>query len=158
MKQRSTSFLRSVLFCLVAATLALCVFGLPSIANEAAEHFSTLIYLPAIIGAYLAAIPFFWAICQAFKLLNYFDKSSAFSRVSVEAIKHIKYSAAFMSLFFALGLPLVYKLADESDAPGVMVLGLIVTITPFVVSVFASILEKIFKNALELKAENDLTV
>ena len=40
---------------------------------------------------YVAAIPFFVALYQAFKLLSYIDKNQAFSELSVKALKKIKY-------------------------------------------------------------------
>jgi len=43
-----------------------------------------------LIIMYAAAIPFYTALYQAFKLLNYIDKNQAFSQISVKALMNIK--------------------------------------------------------------------
>jgi len=55
-------------------------------------------------------------------------------------------------------LPLFYQIADEEDAPGVIVIGLIIPCVSFVVAVFAAVLQKLLRNAVDMKSENDLTV
>ena len=158
MKQVSTLFLEGVIFLIAIAVMALCVFGLPAIAREAAEHFPKLIYLSFLIGVYTAAIPFYIALHQALLLLSYADKNEALSEPSILALRNIKFCAIAIGACFMFALPLVYKVADLEDAPGVMALGLVVTGAPFVVATFAAVLEKIFRKAVEVKSENDLTV
>lgn len=55
-------------------------------------------------------------------------------------------------------MPLIYEMAQEADAPGLIVLGLVMTCAPIVIAVFAAVLQKLLKNAIEIKSENDLTV
>ncbi|MDM5326781.1 helix-turn-helix domain-containing protein [Neobacillus sp. CF12] len=48
---------------------------------------------------YVSAIPFYFALYQAFTLLSYIDKNKAFSEISVKALKKIKnYAAANLSI------------------------------------------------------------
>jgi biopolymer transport protein ExbB/TolQ len=50
-------------------------------------------------------------------------------------------------------------IADEGeDIAGVISLGLMLTFTSLVIAVFAAVLQKLLKNAIDIKSENDLTV
>lgn len=55
-------------------------------------------------------------------------------------------------------VPLLYPIAEEDDAPGLLIYGFLFACIPFVVSVFAAVLEKLFQNAVDIKYENDLTI
>ncbi len=61
-KQASTIFLRLVVFIIGILILALCIFGLPWIAKQAAGYYHAHLLYPALIGIYLTAIPFFFAL------------------------------------------------------------------------------------------------
>ncbi|MNC71843.1 hypothetical protein D3C75_1228060 [compost metagenome] len=56
------------------------------------------------------------------------------------------------------GLPLFYLMAEKDDAPGIIVIGLVIIFASMVIAVFAAVLQKLLKEAIELKLENDLTV
>ena len=69
--------------------LALCIFLVPELANIAAKllpEFAFIKYLVFIVFD-ASAIPFYFALYQAFKLLRYIDKNKAFSELSVKALK-----------------------------------------------------------------------
>ncbi|MGG1314075.1 DUF2975 domain-containing protein [Cohnella laeviribosi] len=157
-EQGSTIFLKGVVFLMGIAVLALCIFGLPGIANEAAEHYPELVYLPVLIVVYTAAIPFFFALHQTLKLLNYIDKNKAFSDSSVKALKNIKNCAITISILYVAVMPLLYLMAQEDDAPGIVALGLVFIFASIVIAVFAAVLQKLLKNAIDIKSENDLTI
>jgi Protein of unknown function (DUF2975) len=55
-------------------------------------------------------------------------------------------------------LPLFYIFAEVDDAPGVIFVGLVVPFASMVISVFAAVLQKLLKEAIDIKSENDLTV
>ena len=55
-------------------------------------------------------------------------------------------------------VPLLYPIAVGYHALGLLILGFLFACIPFVVSVFAAVLEKLFQNAVDIKSENDLTV
>ncbi len=107
---------------------------------------------------YATAIPFFFALYQAFKLLSYIDKNKAFSELSVKALKNIKYCAITISILYAVGMPFFYLIAEEDDAPGLIVIGLVIIFASMVIAVFAAVLQKLLKEAIDIKSENDLTV
>lgn len=156
--KRKTLFLKISLFLIGLPILILCVFILPFIAKEAAAHYPKLAYLPAIVSAYLSAIPFYFALYQAFRLLNYIDSNSAFSRASVISLKYIKYCGAAISILYGINMPFFYLMADKEDAPGIIIIGLAFTFAPVIISVFAALLQKLLENAIDMKEENDLTV
>lgn len=134
--------------------LAGCVFLLPAgIMSD-----NTGYYKPILIGMYVPAIPFFMAIFQTLKLLSLIDSNQAFSEKSVLALKKIKYSAFAISGLYALGMPYIFSAADRDDAPGVVLIGLIFIGASFVIGTAAAMFQRLVANAVELKAENDLTV
>jgi hypothetical protein len=115
-------------------------------------------YLPVLLGMYIAAIPFFFAIYQTWKLLIYIDKSEAFSDSSVMALKYIKYCAIAISAVYAANMPYIVYVADKDDAPGVTAFGFVIIFASVVIATFATVLQKLLQDALDIKAENDLTV
>lgn len=115
-------------------------------------------YWPILLGMYITAIPFFYALYQAFKLLKLIDKNMAFTELSVVGLRRIKGSAATISALYALGLPYIFYVADKDDAPGVLKLALVVVFASFVIAVASAVFERLFQNAVDIKAENDLTV
>ncbi|MBY0754170.1 DUF2975 domain-containing protein [Clostridium sardiniense] len=154
--KRETLFLKAVVFLIGIIALGLCIFLLPRIANKASEINRDLYHF--IIVVYVSAIPFFIALYQALRILSYIDKNEAFSYLSVKALKNIKYCAMTISILYVLGLPLLYIIADKEDAPGIIVIGMVVVFAAFVIGIFAAVLQKLLKNVIDIKSENDLTV
>ncbi|MDU0201145.1 MULTISPECIES: DUF2975 domain-containing protein [Paenibacillus] len=160
MKRGSTLFLKVVLILIGIPVLALCIYLVPKIANYAVELYPDHGYLDALVmmDLYATAIPFYLALYQAFKLLGYIDKGTAFSELSVRALKIIKYCAMTFSGLYVIGLPIFYLIAEKDDAPGIIVIGLVLIGASFVIAVFAAVLQKLLKEAIDIKSENDLTV
>ncbi|WP_053374378.1 DUF2975 domain-containing protein [Paenibacillus sp. FJAT-27812] len=160
MERGTTLFLKAAVILIGIPVLALCIFLVPEIANFAAELYPDMTYLKYLvfIELYAPAIPFYFALYQAFKLLSYIDKSKAFSELSVRALKNIKYCAITISSLFVVGMPLFYLIAEKDDAPGIIVIGLVLIFASMVIAVFAAVLQKLLKEAIDIKSENDLTV
>lgn len=160
MKKGSTIFLRVVIYILGLAVLAFCIFGLPPITKGTALEFPPIAPLREAIlfGLWMTAIPFFFALYQSLKLLSYIDKNIAFSTLSVLALKRIKYSALTMTGLYMLGMPVAMLVAEWDDAPGLIPIAFLAACTPMVIAVFAAVLEKLVQSAIDLKAENELTV
>lgn len=133
---------------------------MPEIAGFAAELYPDMAYIKyfVFIVFYAAAIPFYVALYQAFKLLHYIDKNKAFSELSVKSLSNIKQCAITISSLFVLGMPLFYLLAEADDAPGIILIGLVLIFASMVIAVFAAVLQSLLKNAIDIKSENDLTV
>lgn len=158
--KRETLFLKVVVILIGIPVIALCIFVVPSIATWPAEMNPELAYMqyPVLFGLYAAAIPFFFALYQTLKLLSYIDMNKAFSDLSVRALKNIKFCAITISILYAGLIPLLIPIADADDAPGLVGLPIIIIFASIVIAVFAAVLQKLLKNAIDIKSENDLTV
>ena len=154
MKRGSTLFLKLVIVILGLIVLAICAFALPALIGSDKTGY----YRPILIGLYVPALPFFFALYQALKLLGYIDKNLAFSEMSVKAFAVIKYCALLIAVIFTAGMPYIYIAADRDDAPGVIVIGLVIIFASLVIATFAAVLQKLVQNAVVMKSENDLTV
>ncbi|MGI8314224.1 DUF2975 domain-containing protein [Halobacillus mangrovi] len=158
MNRGSTNFLRAVVFLIGLTVFLLCIFALPSIASEGSEsNYAPFLYA-VIIGMYIAAIPFFIALYQALRLLSFIDKNYAFSSSSVEALRNVKFCAVAISIVYMVVLPFFYIIGERDDAPGVILIGMVFIFASLVIAVFTAVLQKLLKNAIDIKAENDLTV
>lgn len=77
--------------------------------------------------------------------------------MSVRVLKKIKYCAITISCLYVVGMPLFYLMAERDNAPGIIVIGLITIFASMVIAVFAAVLQKLLKEAIDIKSENDLT-
>lgn len=154
MKQASTLFLRIVIIGIGAIMAFFCILAM----SVALRSDNTDYYKPILICLSIPAIPFFIALWQSIKILNLIDAQKAFSAMSVRAFKNIRNCALIISGLFAVGMPLFYRAADQDDAPGVIVIGLIIALASFVIATFSAVLQKLVQNAVDIKHENDLTV
>jgi hypothetical protein len=86
MKRGSTLFLRLIIVLIAIVVLAwMIVF--PQLERRATNLDLISIYRdPLIIYGYIASIPFFVALFQAFKLLGYVEKNRVFSQTAVRAV------------------------------------------------------------------------
>ena len=159
-KRGSTTFLKVIIFLVGIAVLALCIFLVPKIGNFAGELYPDIAYMKSLvlIDMYAAAIPFYFALYQAFKLLSYIDKNQAFSELSVKALKNIKYCAITISTLYLLGMPLYYLMAKRVDPPSFIPIGLVIIFASMVIAVFSAVLQRLLQEAINIKSENDLTV
>ncbi|MNV37964.1 hypothetical protein D3C71_1295000 [compost metagenome] len=107
---------------------------------------------------YASAIPFYIALYQAFKLLGYIDKNNAFSDISVKVLENIKKCAITICGVYVAGMPLYYLIGEKDDAPGIIVIAMVMIFASMVIAVFAAVLQKLLKEAIDIKSENDLTV
>lgn len=163
MKRSSTLFLKSAVILMGIPPLALCLFVLPQgaiVAFKEAVNGSNIAYM--VIGIitvmYVSAIPFYIALFQAFKLLNYIDHNKAFSQISVWALKKIKNCAIAICALYVVIIPFVFIVAQWDDAPGLVLIGLVIIGASMVISVFAAVLQRLLQEAINIKTENDLTV
>lgn len=158
--KHETLFLKLAIILIGIAILTSCVLVLPWIARGAAGGSIKMAFVLYCILIVMAAttIPFFIALYQAFKLLGCIDTNKAFSELSVKALKNIKKCATIISILYVLIMPLFYIVGEVDDAPGVILIGMILTFASVVVAVFAAVLQKLLEDALRIKTENDLTI
>ena len=163
MKRGTTLFLKIAVILIGIPVLALCIFLLPQIAseaNEAAERgwdFAYVVY-GILMVMYISVIPFYFSLYQSFNLLSYIDKNQAFSKLSVGALKKIKNCAITISGLYIVALPFVYIMAEIDDAPGLIIIGMIPIFASVVIAVFSAVLQRLLKEAIYIKEENDLIV
>lgn len=154
MERGSTLLLRGVVVAIGLVVLALCIFALP--AGIRTDNVGG--YRNILLGLYVPAVPFFVALYQTIRLLGYIDADKAFSNLSVKVLRTIKYCALLISGLFAAGMPYIYTVADQDDAPGVVALGLVIIFASVAIATFAGVLQKLLRQAIHIKSENDLTV
>ncbi|MGG1398092.1 DUF2975 domain-containing protein [Bacillus salipaludis] len=157
--QVTTLFLKITVLIIGIFVLALCIFLVPHMANFAAKLYPTIASLKSLvfIVMYGAAVPFYFALYQAFNLLRYIDENTAFSDLSVKALKNIKCCAITICGLYVLGLPLFHFIAKKVDPP-IGLIGLIIIFASLIIAVFAAILQRLLQEAINIKSENDLTV
>ncbi|SFL55891.1 Protein of unknown function [Gracilibacillus orientalis] len=158
MKHGSTLFLKIAVLFIGIPVLVLCIFGLVNLANNPVNPAYDHILYPALIGMYVSAIPFYFALYNAFKLLNYIDKKKAFAQISVKALKKIKNCAITISSLYVVIIPFVFLVAEKDDAPGLILVGMVPIFASMVIAVFAAVLQRLLQEAIDIKSENDLTV
>lgn len=140
------------------SVLALCTFWLPGLANDVAEMNPAYAYLrfPVLIGLDISAIPFSLALYQALKLLKYIDSKNAFSQCSVMSLRHIKNYAMIIIFVYVIGL--FFLVQQHALHPGIAIIVLVTIFATLVIAFFAVVLQELLRSALEITAENDLTI
>lgn len=158
--RRETLILKIAVVMLGIPVAALSVLLLPWIARDAAQSSIRMAYViyGILILMYISVVPFFAALYQGFRLLGYIDSNKAFSELSLKSIQKIRSCAAAISIIYLFAMPLFYIVAEIDDAPGVILVGMIFVFAPLSVAVFAAILKKLLKNAIDLKNDNELTI
>lgn len=158
MKRGSTLFLRMAVFLIGAPVVALCILGFLDIAKKPINPEYAYFMYPILIGFYVSVIPFFAALYQAFKLLSYIDKNQAFSDLSVQALRKIKLCAMAISGIYVVVWPFVFPVAQLEDAPGLMIFAMIPIFASMVIAIFAAVLQRLLKEAIDIKSDNELTI
>ncbi len=146
-------FLRVALFAMGGFILFLCVIMFSAFTDPRNAEFKLL-----VSGLYVAALPFFYALYQAWKLLDLIKASKAFTAESVRALGIVSYCGAVIAVVILLVSPFFYNIAQREDAPGVFAISLMIVFMSMVISVFTGLLKMLFQNAVDIKNENDLTV
>ena len=158
LKRGSTLFLKVVISLIAIGALA-GMIRFPQTEGRATNLDLISIYAdPLIIYGYLASIPFFVALYQAFKLLGYIDDNKVFSQSSVNAVRNIKYCAITISGFIVLGILYIRLFVRGDDPAGVTALGIFTTFASIVIATAAAVFQRLLQNAVDIKSENDLTV
>ena len=157
LKRSSTAFLQTVVLLIGVGALAFLLWE-PQVegVNAHATHFEKYFNL-FVAYAYIASIPFFVALYQAFKVLGYAGQNRVFSQEAVKALRTIKYCAISLIGFVAVSVIFMIS-GDPDDRPAGVFMRILVTFPSIVVATSAAMFERILQNAVDLKSENDLTV
>ena len=154
LERSSTLFLKLILLVLSLAVLTLCGFLLYQIIQSD----SLGDYQPILIGVLISTIPFLYVFYQAYNLLNNIDANLSLTDSSVNSLRIIKVCSFIISLMYLIGSPFIFYVAQQDDAPGVVLINIILIMGPFSVGVFTYILQKLLINAIGYKSENELTI
>jgi len=158
MKRSSTIFLQAVIVLSGIGALALMLWE-PRIEGRNAHATLFEIYFkdPFLAYAYIASIPFFVALYQAFKVMGYVRHNQTFSQTTVKALRTIKYCAIAIIGFVAVSV-IFLVFGDKDDRPAGVFMRILITFASIVVATTAAMFERILQNAVDIKSENDLTV
>ena len=160
MKRGSTIFLKVVIV-LIGVVVFAGMIRFPVTEGRAANLSPLSIYSdPFLWYAYVASIPFFVALYQAFKLLGYIGQNKVFSQAAVNTLRAIKYCAIILIGFFVgvEGYIFVVSRTVEEDIAGGVMMGVILIFVSAVIATAAAVFEKLLQSAVDIKSENDLTV
>jgi hypothetical protein len=158
MNRGSILFLKAVLVLIGIGALALMLWE-PHIEGRNAHATLFEIYFedPFLAYAYIASIPFFLALYQAFKVLGYVGQNKVFSPAAVRSLRTMKYCAMTIIGFVAVG-EIFIMLGDSDDRAGGVFMGILITFPSVVIATAMAVLEQVLQNAVDIKSENDLTV
>jgi hypothetical protein len=157
MKRIATLFLQAVIVLIGIGTFALLLWE-PNI--EGRNVHSTLfeVYFkdPFLAYAYIASIPFFMALYQAFKVLGYVRQNKTFSQATVKALRTIKYCALAIIVFVAVSV-IFMIFGDRDDRPAGVFMRILITFPSIVVATAAAIFERKLENIANLTSKSGLT-
>ena len=158
MKKNSTIFLRAIIV-LIGIVALIVMIRFPLTEGRAVNLNLFSVYSdPFIVYGYLASIPFFVALYQAFKLLGYIGQNEVFSLSSVKALRTIKYYAIIQSILIVMAGVYIRIFHDKNDDPaGAIAMGIVATFISIVIATAAAVFEKILQKAVDIKSEKDLT-
>ncbi len=149
MKKSSTIFLQVVIVLIGIVALAIMI-RFPLTEGRAVNLDLFSIYAdPFLVYGYLASIPFFIALYQAFKLLGYIGQNKVFSPSSVKALRTIKYCAFTVAgaIVAADAYLMIAARSNNEDAAGAVMLGIIAAFASIVVGTATAVFERRLQNA-----------
>src|SRR3979409_1131524 len=148
MKRSFTIFLQIVVALLGVGVLALLLWE-PQVEgrNVNATQFEIYFKDPFLAYIYLAFVPFFIGLYQAFKILGYARRNEIFFQRSVRALRIIKYCALTTAIFIlgAEAYLFIFMRGTDDVAGGVMMGAFIILVSAFVAAV-AAVFERILQN------------
>lgn len=155
----STLTLKAVLLLIGLGVLFLLLW-FPQIEGRNANSDPISLYFndPFLAYIYLTFSPFFIALYQAIKLLHLIEKNKFFSEGAVKALRNIKYCVIAFIGFLTLLMPWVFMFAQQDDAPGLVVIAIVIILASGVIATGVAVAQKLLQSAVDLKSENDLTV
>jgi len=158
MKRSSTIFLQVVIVLIGIGALAFMLWQ-PHIEGRNAHATLFEIYFkdPFLAFAYIASIPLFVALYQAFKVLGHVRQNQTFSQATVKALRTVKYCAIAIIGFVVVSVVFMI-FGDKDDRPAGVFMRILITFPSIVIAAAAAVFERVLQNGVDIKSENDLTV
>ena len=153
MKRAATSFLQILIVLLGASFLALLLWE-PQLEGRNAHATQFEIYFkdPFLAYIYVAFIPFFVGLYQAFKLLGHARNDELFSARSVRAMRIIKYCALTTAVLILGAVAYLFVfIRGEDDIAGGVAMGVFIALVAVVIATAAAVFERVLKNAVSPK-------
>ena len=140
MKRGSTIFLQAVILLLGVGVFAFLLWE-PHLEgrNVNATLFEIYFKDPFLAYIYLAFVPFFVGLYQAFKLFGYARRNEMFSQRSVQALRIIKYCALTTAIFIfgAEAYIFIFVRGTDDVAGGVMMGAFIIFVSAIIAAAAA---------------------
>src|SRR6476660_2802842 len=156
MKRGSTIFLQVAIALLGVSVLAALLWE-PQVEgrNVQASQFEIYFKDPFLAYIYLAFVPFFVGLYQAFKILGYAGRNEIFSQHSVRALRISKYCALTTALFIVGAEADIFTyVRGTDDVAGGVMMGAFIIFVSAIIATAAAVFERILQNAVEIKSEN----
>lgn len=159
MKRASTIFLQVVIVLLGLGVFAFLLWE-PQLEGRNANATQVEIYFkdPFLAYIYLAFVPFFFGLYQAFRILGYARRDEIFFERSVRALQIIKYCAFTVATFILGAVAYMFLFTHGEDIAGGVMMGVFIILVSAVIGTAAAVFERILQNAVDIKSENDLIV
>src|SRR5437867_10273394 len=145
MKRGSTIFLQVVIVLIGIGVFALLLWE-PHLEgrNVHATLFEIYFKDPFLAYIYLAFVPFFVGLYQAFRILGYARRNEIFFPRSVRALRIIKYCALTTAIFI-LGAEayLFIIMRDKDDIAGGVMMGAFIILVSAIIATAAAVFERI---------------
>src|SRR3979409_781526 len=147
MKRGSTIFLQCVIQLLGALLLALLLWE-PQVEgrNVNATPFEIYFKDPFLAYIYLAFVPFFVGLYQAFKILGYARRNEIFFQRSVRRLRIIKYCALTTALFIVGAEAYIFIFVrGTDDVAGGVIVGSFIILVSVIIATAAAVFQRILR-------------
>jgi hypothetical protein len=155
MKRSLAIFLQATILLIGVGVFALLLWE-PNLEgrNLNATLFEVYFKDPFLAYIYLAFVPFFVALYQAFKILGYARRDELFSQRPVRALRIIKYCAITTAIFILGAEAYIFTFVRGTDdiAGGVM-MGAFIILVSAIIATAAAVFERTLRKAVERKSD-----
>lgn len=155
-----TLSLKVLIFVIGLPIFALGAYFMINVINFAFHLWPDLAYIKTIAYVLLSitALLYIYILLKVSYIVHQYEKHKIFSKITKLHLVHASISALFVSIIYALFLPIFYIAAEIDDAPGFVLIGLFVVVLSFGLSILFWVISNIIKQAIELEEENALVV
>jgi hypothetical protein len=149
MKNSSALFLQVAIVLIGIGALALLLWE-PHLEGRNVHATTFEIYFkdPFLAYVYVGSTPFFVALYRAFGLFGHVRRNSAFTQVTVDALRSIKHCAITIIGFVAGGVVFIIMFGDKEDRPAGVFMSFLVTFASSVIAIAAAMFARNLKNSL----------
>lgn len=150
MQKMNATILNFAIVLIGTIVLLLCLFVLPSVAQETARIHPEVSYLkyPILLGMYATAVPFFYALYETMKIIQVTRRKSIFSSYIVQGLNYIKYSAFVILGLYVLGISILFF--ANALPPIIAVMGIVIIIVTIMVATGSTFIKNVLMNQLKL--------